>query len=55
LFLLDPVEGAAHFDISLPQAKAIYKQLLTKLPGFLVPRLSREIPGEESKTPIGVM
>jgi len=55
LFLLDPVAGAAHFDISLAQAKDIYKQLLTQLPGFLTPRLSIEIPGEQSKTPIGII
>ena len=55
LFLLDPVAGAAHFDIALTQAKEIYKQLLTKLPGFLTPRLSRETPGEQSKTPIGIL
>jgi len=53
LFLLDPVSGSAHFDIPKTRAQIIYQQLLTILPGFLCPRLSVEIPGAESKTPVG--
>jgi EF-P beta-lysylation protein EpmB len=52
LHLFDPVQGAAHFDVSEQQAQIIYQQLLTLLPGFLVPKLVRETAGEPSKTPI---
>lgn len=50
LHLLDKVSGAAHFDISEHEARTIYQQLQTRLPGYLLPRLVREIPGEASKT-----
>ncbi len=50
LHLLDPVEGASHFDITADQAGQIYRELQTLLPGFLLPKLVREVPGELSKT-----
>ncbi|RDH84868.1 MAG: EF-P beta-lysylation protein EpmB [endosymbiont of Galathealinum brachiosum] len=51
LHLLDPVQGAAHFDVKLNDALCLMTQMQNKLPGFLVPRLVREIAGETSKTP----
>ncbi|MCW8934508.1 MAG: EF-P beta-lysylation protein EpmB [Gammaproteobacteria bacterium] len=51
LHLLDPVQGAAHFDVELTQALGLITQLQNNLPGFLVPKLVREIAGETSKTP----
>ncbi len=51
LHLLDPVQGAAHFDISLSHAQSLIRQMQNQLPGFLVPKLVREISGEASKTP----
>jgi len=51
LHLLDPVQGAAHFDVSLKQATELIAQMRKRLPGFLVPRLVREISGEMSKVP----
>jgi len=54
LFIFDPVNGAAHFNISIQSAREIYQALLTLLPGYLVPKLSVEIPGQTSKTPIGL-
>ncbi|WP_415885864.1 EF-P beta-lysylation protein EpmB [Neptuniibacter sp. QD37_6] len=50
LFTLDPVKGAAHFDIPDEQAIALHQQLQATLPGYLVPKLAREIPGKGSKT-----
>ena len=50
LFLLDKVQGAAHFDISEQQAQQLHKKMQIELPGYLVPRLSREIAGQQSKT-----
>jgi EF-P beta-lysylation protein EpmB len=50
LFLLDSVAGAAHFEVSDLDAKKIYLELQSMLPGYLVPRLSREEPGKAAKT-----
>ncbi|MGM1052240.1 MAG: EF-P beta-lysylation protein EpmB [Pseudomonadota bacterium] len=52
LHVLDPVAGAAHFDVPDDEARALVAGLRDMLPGFLVPRLVREIPGEGSKTPL---
>ena len=54
LFVLDPVDGAAHFDISDSQAQQLMAKLQAKLPGYLVPRLTREIPGRPSKTLLAI-
>ncbi len=51
LHLLDAVDGAAHFDVHLQEASDLIKQMQAHLPGFLVPRLVREISGEASKIP----
>ncbi len=50
LFTFDPVKGAAHFDVPDNEAKQIISQLQDQLPGYLVPKLAREIPGRGSKT-----
>lgn len=50
LHTLDPVLGAAHFDCDLNYVKTIYAELCDRLPGFLVPKLVKEIPGYKSKT-----
>ena len=50
LHLLDPVAGAAHFDVSENRARALIGSLRARLPGYLVPRLVREIPGNLGKT-----
>jgi L-lysine 2,3-aminomutase len=52
LHLFDPVAGASHFDIDEDRAKKIYADLQAILPGFLVPKLVREIPNKKSKTTI---
>lgn len=49
---LDHAKGAAHYEVSDEKAKALVAEIRTKLPGYLVPRLVREIAGEKSKTPI---
>lgn len=53
LHLLDPVRGAAHFDVNETEASAIMKTLRQRLPGYLVPRLVRERPGQPAKTLVG--
>ena len=52
LHLLDKVNGAAHFDVPEKSAVNLMHQLYRQLPGFLVPKLVREIGGEAHKTPI---
>ena len=50
LHLLDRVAGAAHFDVDERAAIELVAALRARLPGYLVPRLVRETPGELSKT-----
>jgi L-lysine 2,3-aminomutase len=52
LHLLDKVRGAAHFDVSEASAAALITILQNRLPGYLVPRLVREIAGAPAKIPI---
>lgn len=52
LHMLDPVRGAAHFDVAEPEARALVRAAAARLPGYLVPRLVREQPGAPSKTPL---
>lgn len=52
LHLLDKVMSAAHFLVEDETAKAIMREVYKCLPGFLVPKLVREIGGEASKTPV---
>jgi len=54
LHLFDQVQGAAHFDVKEQDAVNIVKAMLAALPGFLMPKLVREIAGETSKTPINL-
>lgn len=49
LHLLDKVSGTQHFEVEENRAKAIWHELCTLLPGYLVPRLAREAPGHRSK------
>ena len=49
LHLLDPVRGAAHFDVPEPEARRIMHDLSSRLPGYLVPRLVREQAGAPYK------
>ena len=50
LHLLDKVSGAAHFDIPPDKVRAIYQQLTTLLPGYLLPKLVKDEPGAAAKT-----
>ncbi len=54
LHLFDAVQGAAHFDVTEKDAIAIVKDMLASLPGFLMPKLVREIAGQANKTPINL-
>ena len=52
LHLLDRVAGAAHFDVAEAAARRLIRDLRGELPGYLVPRLVREVPGAPSKLPV---
>ena len=54
LHLLDKVRGAAHFDVTEVKAQALMEGILTKLPGYLVPRLVLEDPKASSKRPLAL-
>jgi EF-P beta-lysylation protein EpmB len=52
LHQLDRVAGAAHFAVDDATALRLHSHLIDTLPGYLVPRLVREIPGAAGKTPL---
>ena len=54
LHLLDPVAGAAHFEVSENEARTLVNALHARISGFLVPRLVREIPDRAGKTLINL-
>lgn len=49
LHLLDKVQGAAHFDVPELRALALLADITATLPGYLVPKLVREVAGAPSK------
>jgi len=49
LHMLDRVAGAAHFEVSEDEAQKLMAAVRAALPGYLVPRLVREIPGAQAK------
>ena len=51
LHLFDKVQGVAHFDLEEREVQRIAKELMAILPGFLMPKIVREIAGEANKTP----
>jgi EF-P beta-lysylation protein EpmB len=52
LHLQDRVNGTAHFEVPESRGIELIDALARELPGFLVPRLVREVPGEEAKVVI---
>ena len=52
LHQLDRVAGAAHFEVDDARALALHAALSARLPGYLVPRLVREVAGQPGKTPL---
>ena len=52
LHMPDQVAGTEHFYVTDQHATALIKTLHASLPGYLVPRLVRENPGERGKTRI---
>ncbi|MFC7002781.1 EF-P beta-lysylation protein EpmB [Pseudobowmanella zhangzhouensis] len=54
LHMLDKVQGAQHFDVSDERARELMAEIIRRLPGFLVPRLVREI-AQPGKTPVDLL
>lgn len=52
LHQLDQVRGAAHFEVPIQTGSELIAAMRDKLPGYLVPRYVKEIPGESAKSPI---
>jgi EF-P beta-lysylation protein EpmB len=52
LHVLDKVRGAAHFDLPESRALQLHQELTARLPGYLVPKLVREIAGAPAKTAV---
>ena len=50
LHLLDPVAGAAHFNVDEQQAKRLIETMLASVSGYLVPKLVKEEVGKKGKT-----
>ena len=54
LFLLDRINGTAHFEVSRDRARQLMQELNALLPGYLLPRLAQEEPGQPGKTHIDI-
>lgn len=52
LHQLDRVHGAAHFEVDDSRARELLGTLRARLPGYLVPKLVREVSGETGKRPL---
>ncbi|MDA3806625.1 MAG: EF-P beta-lysylation protein EpmB [Thiomicrorhabdus sp.] len=52
LHQLDKVQGASHFEVPDLEALELHEEMRQKLPGYLLPRLVREIEGQPYKTPL---
>ena len=52
LHTLDKVQGAAHFDVTLDEARTLMAEVIKRQPGFMVPKLVTEIGGQPGKTPV---
>ncbi|MEP6633315.1 MAG: EF-P beta-lysylation protein EpmB [Luteimonas sp.] len=49
LHQLDRVTGAAHFEVDDTRARALHAALVSRLSGYLVPKLVREVAGDSAK------
>lgn len=52
LHALDKVQGAEHFDLPDSKAKELMRELIKRQPGYLIPKLVKEIGGQPGKTPL---
>lgn len=52
LHQLDRVTGTAHFEVTDERARSLHAALRSRLSGYLVPRLVREVAGDPGKRPL---
>lgn len=52
LHQLDRVQGAAHFEVDDALALELHRGLMSRLSGYLVPKLVREVAGDTGKRPL---
>jgi L-lysine 2,3-aminomutase len=52
LHQLDRIQGSQHFEVTDQEAQELVESVRAELPGYLVPRLVREVEGHPSKTPL---
>ncbi len=52
LHLLDRVQGASHFEVEESKAIQLLEQMRIQLPGYLVPKVVREVAGMPYKKPL---
>ena len=52
LHQLDRVQGTAHFEVTDDRAQSLIEDMRGRLPGYLVPKLVREVGGDPSKRPL---
>ena len=50
LHLPDKVANTSHFFVNIKEGQKIHKEMQAGLPGYLLPNLIKEIPGQPSKT-----
>jgi EF-P beta-lysylation protein EpmB len=49
MHLMDPIQGGHRFDVPVERAKEVMREVAQLLPGYLVPRLAREVHGYGAK------
>ncbi len=54
LHLPDQVQGTRHFLVSAAEGRALLAAISARLPGYLVPKLAQEVPGEAAKQVLSV-
>ena len=52
LHQLDAVAGATHFAVDDETAREIHAEVSARLPGYLVPKLVKEVSGDKAKRPL---
>ena len=50
LHLPDPISGTHHFYVDKEAAIDLHNEMHARLPGYLVPKLVKEVAGESGKT-----
>jgi L-lysine 2,3-aminomutase len=52
LHMLDKVQGTAHFEVDEERASELLGEVTKRLPGYLVPKLVREVPNAPAKVAV---